>query len=112
MRQRVASKADPYWAPDPAKSYLALLSAKPKQLRVAFSTKKLDGNPLHADCVAAIKEAAAHCERLGHIVEEATPDLNQTALIPAFMAFWAANLASAIDYIAKKPAQDKLPQRR
>jgi amidase len=104
-------EGDPYWAPDPAKSYLALLSTKPKRLRVAFSTKKLDGNSLHPDCVAAIKEAAAHCERLGHIVEEAAPDLNQATLIPAFMAFWAGNLASTIDYIAlmtgQTPSADK-----
>ncbi len=98
-------EGDPYWAPAAPPSYLALLAAKPKKLRIAFSTKKLDGNPLHADCVAAIKEAAAHCERLGHIVEEAAPDLNQPALIPAFLTFWAANLASGIDYIAKMTGQ-------
>lgn len=102
---------DPYWAPEPPPSYLALLSAKPRTLRIAFSTAKLDGRPLHPDCVSAIKEAAKVCERLGHKVEEATPDLDQTALIPAFMAFWAANLAAGIDLIAnltgQKPTDDK-----
>jgi amidase len=90
-------EGDPYWAPEPPPSYLAAISAKPKRLRIAFSTKKLDGKPLHPDCVTAIEEAVKLCEGLGHIVQEAAPALNQTALIPAFMAFWAANLAAGID---------------
>jgi amidase len=61
--------------------------------------------------VTAIQHAAKLCESLGHIVEEAMPDLNQAALIPAFMAFWAANLAAGIDYIAmltgQTPTDDK-----
>ena len=102
---------DPYWAPDPPPSYLAAMAQKPKRLRIAYSTKKLDGQSLHPDCVAAIKHAAKLCEDLGHVVEEAMPDLNQQALIPAFMAFWAANLAAGIDYIAmltgQTPTDDK-----
>ncbi len=98
-------EGDPYWAPEPAKSYLAAMKEKPKKLRVAFSTKKLDGRDLHPDCVTAVKEAAGLCERLGHAVEEATPDLNQPLLIPAFMTFWAANLAAGINYIAKLTGQ-------
>jgi amidase len=102
---------DPYWAPDAPASYLAAMAQKPKRLRIAFSTKKLDGAALHPDCVAAIRQAAKLCENLGHIVEEATPDLNQTALIPAFMALWSANLAALIDYIAmltnQTPTADK-----
>ncbi|HUO94217.1 MAG TPA: amidase family protein [Rhizomicrobium sp.] len=99
------TEGDPYWAPDPPASYLAAMAQKPKRLRIAYSTKKLDGRELHPDCVAAVKDAAKLCESLGHIVEEAMPELNQTMLIPAFMAFWAANLAAGIDYIAKLTGQ-------
>ena len=98
-------EGDPYWCPDPPKSYLASMAEKPKRLRIAFSTKKLDGRDLHPDCVTAIEHAAKLCESLGHSVEEATPDLNQTALIPAFMAFWAANLAAGIDRVAQLTGQ-------
>lgn len=98
-------EGDPYWAPPQPASYLDALQEKPKRLRIAFSTKKLDGRPLHSDCVAAVEAAAKLCESLGHVVEEAAPDLNQEALIPAFMAFWAANLAAGIDYIAKLTGQ-------
>ncbi len=98
-------EGDPYWAPPPPASYFGAISAKPKRLRIAFSTKKLDGRELHPDCVAAIKEAARLCERLGHTVEEAVPNLDPTALIPAFMSFWSANLAAGIDFVARLTGQ-------
>src|SRR5262245_45888575 len=92
---------DPYWAPDPPPSYLAALSQEPKRLRVAVSTKKLDGGTVHSDCVAAVTHAAKLCENLGHVVEESTPDVQPDVLISAFMALWAANLAAAIDHVAR-----------
>jgi amidase len=55
--------------------------------------------------VAAIEQAVRLCESLGHIVEEAAPELNQTALVPAFVAFWASNLAAGIDHIAQLTGQ-------
>src|SRR5262245_55701163 len=94
-------RGDPYWAPDPPPSYLAVLSQKPHRLRIAVSTKKLDGGPVHSDCAAAVTHAAKLCENVGHFVEESTPDVHPEVLISAFMALWAANLAAGIDYVAK-----------
>jgi amidase len=96
---------DPYWAPAPPPSYLDAMKRKPKRLRVAFSAKKLDGTALHPDCAAAVKNAAKLCEQLGHDVEEASPQLDQATLIPSFMAFWSANLASGIDMVARLTGQ-------
>jgi amidase len=96
---------DPYSATPAPASYLAAMKRKPKKLRIAFSTKKLDGRPLHADCVAAVKRAAKICADLGHEVEEASPTLDQAALIPVFMALWSANLAAGIDTIAMLTGQ-------
>jgi amidase len=93
-------QGDPYWSPPAPQSYLAAMERKPEKLRIAFSLKKLDGAPLHPDCIAAVKRAARLCEQLGHDVEEADPNLDQTMLIPSFMALWAANLAAGIDMIA------------
>jgi amidase len=98
-------EGDPYWAPPAPPSYLEAMKRKPKRLRIAFSTKKLDGSSLHPDCVAAVKAAAKLCEELGHDVDEAAPDLDQASLIPAFMIFWGANLAAGIDLIARLTGQ-------
>jgi amidase len=101
---------DPYWAPPQPKSYLAAMKRKPKKLRIAFAAKKLDGNAFHPDCLAAVKHAAKVCRELGHEVEEASPDMDQSVLTPAFMALWAAGLANGIDTIAmltqRKPTEN------
>jgi amidase len=90
---------DPYCAtPDPD-SYLAQMKRKPKKLNIAFSLKKLDGRDLHPDCATAVKRTAKLCADLGHEVVEATPDFDQSVLIPCFMTLWSANLAAGIDLV-------------
>ena len=101
---------DPYWAPPQPDSYLDAMKRKPRRLKIAFDTKKLDGTALHPDCTAAVKAAAKLCETLGHTVEEAAPELDQPTLIPAFMALWSANLASGIDGIARLTGQTPAPE--
>ena len=96
---------DPYWAPPHPDSYRDAMKRKPKKLRVAMATQKLDGSALHFDCVAAVKHAAKLCRDLGYDVEEASPNLNQEILIPAFMALWGGGLASGIDTIAMMTGQ-------
>jgi amidase len=101
---------DPYCAPPEPDSYLDSLKRKPKKLHIAFSTKKLDGKPLHPDCVAAVKRAAKLCAELGHEVEEAAPVLDQSVLIPIFMVLWSANLAAGIDTLARLTGQTPKPE--
>jgi amidase len=101
---------DPYWSPPKEDSYLAAMKRKPKPLRIAFSDKKLDGQPLHPDSVAALKAAAKLCEQQGHHVEEASPVLDQATLIPSFMALWSANLAAGIDAVAMMTGQEPTRQ--
>jgi amidase len=101
---------DPYCATPQPDSYLAAMKRKPKKLRIAFSTKKLDGQSLHPDCVAAGKRAAKICADLGHEVAEASPALDQAVLIPMFMALWSANLAAGIDTIAALTGQTPKPE--
>jgi len=96
---------DPYWAPPAPRSWLAALAEKPRRLRVAFSTRKLDGGVFHPDCEAAVKHAAELCGDLGHVVEEATPDFDLSVLVPAFLAMWTANLAAAIDFTGRVTGQ-------
>ena len=56
----------------------------------------------HEDCVTALKEAAALCESLGHVVEEVAPSITRDPAeeTGAFIAVWAAGCAATIDTIA------------
>ncbi|MBV9331142.1 MAG: amidase [Alphaproteobacteria bacterium] len=91
---------DPYASPPAPASYLEAIEREPGKLRIAFATDKLDKTALHPDCIAAVERCASLCERLGHTVEQASPNLDQSQLIPAFMALWGGNLAAGIDALA------------
>jgi len=91
---------DPYYAPPPARPYLAEVGADPGKLRIALTTGSLTGSEVHPDCVAAAEDTAKLCADLGHEVEEAAPDLAGDVVAQAFMAVWAAGCAWTIDALA------------
>ena len=96
---------DPYAAPPAPKSFAAALEGKRERLRIAFTRTKLNGQPLHPECVAAAAAAAKLCESLGHHVEEASPPVDQDALTMPFMALWTGGLAMQVDYICELTGQ-------
>jgi amidase len=65
---------DPYCAPLPARPFVAEVGANPGRLRIGCMTRAPGGETsLHADCVAAVQDAARLLVSLGHQVEEAYP---------------------------------------
>ena len=70
---------DPYCATPPPGSYRDGMKRKTEEAAHRVRHKKLDGNALHPDCVAAVKRAAKLCAELGHEVEEASPALDQAS---------------------------------
>lgn len=92
---------DPYWAPPAPSSWLAAMEETPRRLRIAFSSRKLDGSSMHPDCESAVRHGARLCEMLGHSVEEAGQSFDLSVLVPSFMTVWSANLAAAVDAVAQ-----------
>lgn len=92
---------DPYWAPPPARPFVQEIGADPGRLRIAFATKTPLNVPLHDDCLAAVRDAAALCADLGHDVEEASPILDGNVMLQAFTAVWAAGAAWGIDGLTR-----------
>lgn len=92
-------EGDPYPAPPVRYAFSDEIRRKPKKLRIGYATKNLGGQKLHADCIAAVRNAAQLCEDLGHTVEESSPPIDNTVLSDAFMAIWAAGLAQILDTI-------------
>ena len=83
---------DPYWAPVPEGRFVDAVGADPGRLRIAFSTAAPNGVPVHPDCVRAAEQAAALCEDLGHVVEDAAPALDMELAIATMRVIWSSNL--------------------
>ncbi len=88
---------DPYWPPPPERPYLQEVGAKPRRLRIAFTKASLTGVPVHADCVAAVEDAAKLCASLGHEVTEGSPSIDAPATMQAFVTLYAAGAARNLD---------------
>jgi amidase len=84
---------DPYAAPMGESSFLEAVARPPRELRIALMFKDHRGANLHPECLEAVQRAAKLCAGLGHIVEEADPDLDMVALRPMNARISAANTA-------------------
>ena len=102
---------DPYWAPPPVRPFLQEVGADPGRLRIAFTTAAPTGVPVHADCVSAVREAAALCADLGHEVVEAAPEVASELFTQAFIAMFSAGASWGIDGAAlltgRTPTQEQ-----
>ena len=103
---------DPYAAPPKAHPFLDEVTAEPGRLRVGFSARPFYDQPVSAECLAALQDAAKLCEDLGHEVEEAAPDYDRAALTRAWLAVVAAHQADAAEdvraYLGRAPGADDL----
>ncbi len=85
----------------PERPFLEEVSRAPGRLRVAFTTKSLLGHRVHADCVAAVEDAARLCRGLGHDVVEAHPPVERHALTRAYLTLVASATAAELRLIAQ-----------
>jgi amidase len=86
---------DPYFAPPPARPFAAEIGANPGRMRVGVMTRApAELVPVHADCTAAVTEAAKLLVSLGHTVEEAHPsaldDADLVAHVGTVVTTWVA----------------------
>jgi len=88
-----AEPGDPYTAPRPERPFIEEIRRAPERLRIALMRKDHRGGTLHPECQAAVEGAAKLCDRLGHLVEEAAPDLDLAELLPNNRVLRAANTA-------------------
>ena len=93
-------------------SFLDAVGRLPSPLRIGFASDAPTGVPVHADCVTAVRDAAALCEELGHRVEESAPQLDPAILSDDFDVVWTACIAAAIDgwidIVGRDPEPDEL----
>ena len=84
---------DPWWAPPPERLFADESGAPPGRLRIAVTAEPPIEASVHADCAAALKEAADLLSSLGHEVFEETPPWTGAGLLDAFIAVWQVSPA-------------------
>src|SRR6185437_512070 len=103
---------DPYWAPPSAGRFAGEVGADPGRLRIAWTARLADGSLGPPDCVAAVEDAAALCQELGHHIVDAqlpeiTPEVG-AAIGTGFNAATAWILAYWIRKLGREPEPGEL----
>lgn len=88
---------DPYWAPPPARPFREEVGRKPGRLRITIATTPWNGQPVDPECADAATAAGRLCERLGHHVEQGTPDVDAKLLGEGSLIVASANVRAALE---------------
>jgi amidase len=98
----------PYWAPPKQRPYIEEVGADPGSLRIAFTSKTLFGEPVHAENVAAVEDTAKLLEELGHKIEERDFDfaIEPKQLNRASFTVFSVGCAESIESAKKDLGRD------
>ena len=92
----------PYAAPPQAHPFLDEVTTDPGRLRIAFTSRPLVGQTVHADCVTGLEATARLLEGLGHEVVEAAPQVDREAFSIALLTIIAAEARADIEWAAQE----------
>ena len=98
-----------YAQPRRPRSYLTRLERAPRRLTVGVSRQSFLDEPLHPDCVAAVDDAAALLESLGHRVVELELPMQHAELARAYLTIVAASVAADVRAIEVKTGEAPSP---
>ncbi len=87
----------PYVAPTPRRPYLDEVGREPGRLRIALQRETWNEARLEADCLAAVEEAAALCEELGHEIVERHLEVPAELIRQASATIIPANLLVSLE---------------
>jgi Asp-tRNA(Asn)/Glu-tRNA(Gln) amidotransferase A subunit family amidase len=87
---------DPYWAPPPARPFLAEVGADPGRLRIAVQTRAFNSAPVDPECAAAARDAADLCRGLGHEVEDAELSIDRELLAKSAGTIISASMRATL----------------
>ena len=102
----------PYWAEPSARPYVEEVGRDPGKLRIAVQRRSFTGVDVHADCLAALDDAAKLCASLGHDVEEAQlPPLPPTpdGKLPPNLVVIGANIRATVRARAAAAGREPTP---
>ena len=83
----------PYLAPPLERPLLEEVGRDPGKLKIAVTGESLYGTTTHPDCTAALEDAVALLEELGHTVVEARPPFDRERMVSGYFAVVTASVA-------------------
>lgn len=98
---------DPYYAPPPARPFLAEVDADPGALRIAVTYGGATGARTDAEHARMLDEVAGVLRGLGHTVDEADPPISNDEMQQVFRTLMASNAAQTI---RAHPTKGRLPE--
>lgn len=87
---------DAWWAPEPDEPFATAAGREPGRLRIGFTVSPPIDVPVDEVASAAVRDAAALLESLGHEVSETEPGWEQPDLLGLFTATFAPAVSSAL----------------
>jgi len=100
----------PFEIAPPARPFAEEVEAEPGRLRIAWSTSPHVTTEVHADCVAAVHDAASLLEELGHDVVEDHVAIDGSTFAEAFLTVVAGELAADLEDAKEEVGHE--PRRR
>jgi len=82
---------DPYFAAPPVRPFLQEVGAPAGRLRIAWTSRTPNGAPVGRESFDTLAETVKLCADLGHVVEEANPEVDGAAIVPTFLTLTSAN---------------------
>lgn len=101
---------DAYTARAPAGPYVDAITQAPAKLRIAVCTDALFGDETHAECRAAVEDAATLARELGHEVFEAKPSFDKAAMVRAYLCVVCSGTAGALRVLGAKRGRRARPR--
>ncbi|WP_407155914.1 amidase [Bradyrhizobium sp. STM 3557] len=91
-----AERGDPFLCAEPPVVYAQAMMRDPPRLRIGFTTASPIGTEVHAEAKAAVEGAVKLLQRLGHEVEEASPEIDGTALAKSFLHIYFGQVPAMV----------------
>jgi amidase len=91
-----AEPGDPFLCAEPPVVYAQAMMRDPPRLRIGFTTVSPIATEVHAEAKAAVEGAAKLLQSLGHEVEEASPDIDGTALAKSFLHIYFGQVPAMV----------------
>ncbi len=91
----------PFEIPPPSRPFSEEVETEPGRLRIAWTTTPYVPTEVHADCVAAVHDAAVLLEELGHDVVEDTFEIDGPTFARMFLTVVSGELGADLDDAAR-----------